>query len=106
MFQEVSYEMTQVGSPCDAEQYEINSKEECKQAGENLGLVWGGWFSGSNDFPACLYADDGRSLVFYNKSPNPDRTNFSPKYSAICKEKGRKFFPTIYTMYFVIIRYF
>ena len=89
IFKEV-YEKTQVGFPCDKEQYEIKSEEECKRAGANLGFTFGAGYNGPNDFPACLYADDGRNLVYYNRSPNPKRTDFNPKYSAICMKKGRK----------------
>ena len=86
----VGYERTKVGSPCDEEQYEIKSEEECKLAGTSLGLTWSNAFNITNDFPACLYSDDGRNKVHYNQSPNPKRTDFNPKYSAICKKQGRK----------------
>ena len=84
------YEQTQLGSPCDGEQYEIKSEDECQRAGTNLGFPFFQGWNGPNDFPACFYADDGRNLVFYNRSPNPKRTDFNPQYSAICMKKGRK----------------
>ena len=84
------YEKTEVGSPCDEKQYEIKSEEECKKAGKSLGLAFGQEWDGPNDFPACLYADDGRNLVYYNRSPKPKRTDFNKKYSAICMKRGKK----------------
>ena len=55
------------------------------EAANKLGLEWGNSWDGTNDFPACLYAQDGRNLVYFNLSPNPDRVNLNPKFSAICK---------------------
>ena len=68
---------------------EITSENECKAAGENLGLVWAHSWNGPNDFPGCLYAEDGRNKVYFNTSPNPRRTNLSPNYAAICE--GERF---------------
>ena len=65
--------------------YEIKTESECKKAGKFLGLQWGGSWNGKNDFPACLYAEDGRNRVYFNLSPDPKRRNVNPKYSAICK---------------------
>ena len=82
-----------VGSLCRDETYEVTSENECKQEGESLGLQWGAAWNGANDFPACLYADDGRNLVYFNLSPNPTRTLTETKhkqYSAICKTPGKK----------------
>ena len=78
------YEKMSAGSLCSDAKYEITSESECKQAGELLGLQWKQSWDGPNDFPACLYAEDGRNLVYFNRSPNPRRTNVIPKYSAIC----------------------
>ena len=84
-----TFEKTSVGTLCSEEKYEITSEDECKQAGELLGLRWAHSWYGSNDFPACLYADDGRNMVYFNRSPNPGRTNVNKKYSAICMTKGK-----------------
>ena len=64
--------------------FEIESESECREAGELLGLSWAGSWDGSNDFPACLYADDARKKVYFNRSPYPGRTKAYPAYSAIC----------------------
>ena len=84
-----TFEKTSVGTLCRAEEYEITSEGECKQAGELLGLQWAHSFNQSNDFPACLYADDGRNMVYFNLSPNPERINLNPKYSALCMTTGK-----------------
>ena len=83
------FEKTRVGTLCRDEEYEITSEGQCKQAGELLGLQWANSWNGPNDFPACLYADDGRNMVYFNLSPNPGRTNLNPKYSAICMTTGK-----------------
>ena len=83
------FEKTSVGTLCSEEKYEITSEGRCKQAGELLGLGWAHSWYGTNDFPACLYADDRRKVVYFNLSPNPGRTNVNQKYSAICMTKGK-----------------
>ena len=80
-----SYKKTKVGHFCSDLANEIKSATECKQAAERLGLHWGASWTGPNDFPACLYADDGRNKAYFNLSPNPNRSKPNPKYSAICK---------------------
>ena len=82
------YERTPVGILCSDQTFEISSQSECSQAGELLGLGWAHTWEGHGDFPACLYAEDGRNEVFFNLSPNPGRTNVNPKYSAICRVEG------------------
>ena len=66
---------------------EISSETECKAATEALGFQYSSSWDGTNDFPACLYAHDGRNSAYFNKSPNPNRTNLDPSYAAICKGK-------------------
>ena len=82
------YKKTSVGTLCADKAFELTEKE-CKTAATVLGLQWAVSYDGPNDFPACLYADDGRNKVFFNRSPNPSRTNVNQKYSAICKAKGK-----------------
>ena len=83
------FEKTRVGTLCRDEVHEITSEGQCKQAGELLGLQWSLSWNGPNDFPACLYAEDGRNMVYFNLSPNPERINVNPKYSAICMVNGK-----------------
>ena len=91
-FADPLYIKTKVGHYCSARANEIQSATECKKAGERLGLQWAQSWTGPNDFPACLYADDGRNTVYFNLSPNPKRSNPNPKFSAICKTAGKNCF--------------
>jgi len=78
----------QRGTLCSATgSKEITSENECKAAAKELGLVWAGSWNGPNDFPGCLYAEDGRNKVYFNTSPNPRRTNLNPNYAAICEAR-------------------
>ena len=88
-FADPLYIKTKVGHYCSARANEIQSATECKKAGERLGLQWAQSWTGPNDFPACLYADDGRNTVYFNLSPNPKRSNPNPKISAICRTAGK-----------------
>ena len=54
-------------------------------ASAKLGLIWHRAWNGPDEFPGCLYAEDGRNKVYFNVSPNPRRTNLNPEYAAICK---------------------
>ena len=85
----LAYEKMPVGSMCTDIKLEITSAIECKSAGELLGLRWASTWGGGGDFPACIYADDGRKTVYFNTSPSPGRTNVNPRYSAICKTEGK-----------------
>ena len=80
-----NYKTAAKGSMCSELSDEINSETECKNAATKLGLKWGLAWNGPNDFPACLYAQDGRNLVYFNSSPNPGRENVNSTYAAICK---------------------
>ena len=82
----VDYEKIQPGTLCTSEAMdEIRSEDECKEAAHRLGLQWAQSWNGPNDFPGCVYAQDGRNKVYFNVSPNPRRTNLNPEYAAICK---------------------
>ena len=63
---------------------EITSATQCKDAGEQLGLKWNGTWDGPNDFPGCIYAEDGRNKVYFNTNAKPRRTNLKKTYAAIC----------------------
>ena len=97
-----TYRKTEGGFFCCEVQNEITSQQECKLAGESLGLYWAHAWNGPDDFPACLYAAN-RNGVYYNLSPNPNRITFNPKYSAICKSKGRHFF-LVLTIHCIIFK--
>ena len=86
------YEKTQDGTPCDEEQNEINSEEECKKAGKSLGFAFARAFDIDNYFPACFVDSmyDDNIQVYYNLNTEPRRTEFRPNLSAICKKKGSK----------------
>jgi len=64
------------------------SETKCKAAAAQLGYAWGQSWNGPNDFPGCIFAEDGRKKVYFNTSPNPGRTILShyANYAAICKE--------------------
>ena len=79
----------QLGTQCSAKGLnEIESADECKAAATELGLKWASSWSGQGDFPACLHAEDGRNMVYFNTHKNPGRTHLNQKYAAICKGKG------------------
>ena len=70
---------------------EITSENECKAAATNLGLVWEASWVGPGDFPKCLFANDDRKKVYYNKSPNPARYAHGKmlEYVAICQRSSK-----------------
>ena len=86
---ETNYEKTEDGHPCISKDHEIKIASECKEAAKKLGLEWSVSYKGPYDFPACFYANDGSSVVFFNQSPYPGRRHFNPKYSAICVTSGK-----------------
>ena len=82
----MDFKKIQLGTLCDSQSMdEIQSAKECVTAAEHLGLQWAHSWNGPNDFPGCLFAQDGRNKVYFNTSPRPGRTNLNPRYSAICK---------------------
>ena len=81
-----SVQKIQLGTLCSTKGlHDIESEEECKAAGAKLGLIWHRAWNGPDEFPGCLYAEDGRNKVYFNVSPNPRRTNLNHEYAAICK---------------------
>ena len=80
----------QLGVLCGKKgKFEIVSETKCKAAAAQLGLTWGKSWNGTNDFPGCFFAEDGRKKVYFNTSPNPGRTilDHYANYAAICKSK-------------------
>ena len=81
----VQYQKIKLGTLCsDQSLAEIESAYQCKDAGEGLGLKWGGAWDGPNEFPRCYYADNGINEVWFNTSPTPKRTNLPEVFAAIC----------------------
>ena len=79
-----NYEITARGSVCSDITNEITSAAKCKKAAISLNLQWGLAYDDHKDFPRCLYAQDARNKVYYNRNHNPSRENINPNYSAIC----------------------
>ena len=71
--------------------YEITSESDCIAAADNLQLEWQGSWEGHDDFPNCLFANDGRSKVYFNLSPKPSKTVHGGmlKYAAICQKPSK-----------------
>ena len=71
--------------------YEITSEIDCIAAANDLHLDWGGSWVGPGDFPKCLFANDDRKKVYFNKSPNPSETVHGKmlKYAAICQRSSK-----------------
>ena len=80
-----AYEVTAKGSMCSDSIDEATSEDECQEAATKLGLQWGRSFNGPNNTPRCLYAEDGRNIVYFNLTPNPSGANGNSQYSAICR---------------------
>ena len=102
-FTDPSYRRTEFGQRCSDIANEIQSETECKQAAKKLKLKYYGSFKSDSEFPACFYGDDcvyecglneePENSVFFNLSPNPDRSYpIDSEYSAICKTAGKMFF--------------
>ena len=97
-FSETTYIRTKPGHLCSAVANEIPSANECKKAGERLGLQYNGSWDGpkGKGFPACQYAWTTYAHirgpgVFFNTSPKPDRSNPHSEISAICEPNGKIF---------------
>ena len=57
----------------------------CKNAASELGLPWQSTWNGPSDVPGCIFANDGRRLVYFNLALTA--TGANPKYAEICKGK-------------------
>ena len=79
------YRKIKIATLCgDQDLDEIKSADQCKDAGEQLGLKWNGTYDGPNDFPGCIHAEDGRNKVYFNTNAKPGFTNLKKTYAAIC----------------------
>jgi len=76
-----SYVKMANGQVCQSD-FAITSEENCKLAAASLGLTYGNGWTGPNDFPGCLFADDGRRKVYFNRSPTAATRR--PTYAGIC----------------------
>ena len=47
----------------------ITTAADCKAAAEFLKLKWASTWHGDGDYQNCIFANDGRSRVYYNVSP-------------------------------------
>ena len=66
---------------------EIKTAAQCRDAGEQLGLIWQGileGFDGKDDFPGCIQLEDGRNYVYFNINPKAGSANLMKAYAAIC----------------------
>ena len=72
------------GQVCESEFTSITSEQDCIAAANSLGLDWALSWNGPNNFPGCLFADDGRSKVYFNLSPSPATSNLNTRYAGIC----------------------
>ena len=63
-------------------------EENCKAAAKKLGLKYKQSWSGPTSTPGCIFANDGRSEVYFNTVLEAKGTN--PKYAEICTT-GRRF---------------
>ena len=62
----------------------IKDDKECKAAASELKLSWAGTWHNPADVPGCIFANDGRSKVYFNTALNAKGSN--KKYAEICKE--------------------
>ena len=60
----------------------ITLESICKKAADKLGLSWAHSWSGPTDVPGCIFANDGRSKVYFNTALNANGQN--EKYAEIC----------------------
>ena len=81
IFPATSYEKKKDGEQCPIHR-RIKTESECKSAADELGWVWGHTWFGPLDVPGCIFANDGRSKVFFNVAA--DATGSNPQYAEIC----------------------
>ena len=61
----------------------VETESLCKNAANELGLTWASSWNGPSDVPGCIFANDGRKLVYFNTVLTATGSN--PKYAEICK---------------------
>ena len=55
----------------------------CKSAASKLGLKWAHSWNGPRDVRGCIFAHDGRNMVYFNTALAATGSN--PRYAEICK---------------------
>jgi len=75
------YGLTTNGDGCDSGR--IIDEATCKTATAQLGGTYGKAYNLRDDQPGCYFADDGRSLVYFNTDLKAAGSN--PKYAEICE---------------------
>ena len=60
----------------------IKEEAVCQEAAAELGLSWGASWAGLSSPGGCVFANDGRSKVYFNNVLTADGIN--PKYAEIC----------------------
>ena len=84
----VTYARAAKGTLCSDEKDEITSESKCKEVGIFLDIPYSQALNGTAYYPGC-FEYSGR--LFFNRSPNPKRTNIRDVYSAICRvDVGKK----------------
>jgi len=73
------------GEHCPTMEQRITAESDCILAASALGLEWALSWNGVNDVPGCIFADDGRSLVYWNSAQN-NRDVFNSQYAEICHQ--------------------
>merc|ERR1712113_1287472 len=74
------------GNQCPVMGQRINSESECIQAADFLGLQWAHSWNGVTDVPGCIFANDGRSLVYWNSAEDNNRPTTNPRYAEVCRQ--------------------
>ena len=92
------------GQVCQPASTSITSEKDCTAAANSLGLNWGNSWNGPNDFPGCLFADDGRSKVYFNLSPSPATSNLNTKYAGICMKSKESNYLLLFSIGGMIIQ--
>ena len=76
-----SYRKLGDGSKCPTGK-RIQSETVCKEAASELKLSWASSYSDKSDVPGCIFANDGRSKVYFNTFLAATGSN--PRYAEIC----------------------
>jgi hypothetical protein len=73
--------MTAPGTLCKTG-FNIRSEKECIAAAHTLHKKWGNSWSGANDHPGCIFANDKRQKVYWNTNGKASKPR--SRYSSIC----------------------
>ena len=63
----------------------IRSAEACDAAAQFLGYTFAAVFESAGDHEYCLYADDGRNMVYFNKAPKALEAAPRNTYKSVCQ---------------------